>query len=129
MLAVPLNVVLEFLQPVAGFLQFSVSLLVFFQLLLVVGQNVYHAELEVLLGKQQVLVLRMDVHQLFAQIFQCGQRHGGVVDERTALTGSCQLAAYDCVVGIIVNAVLVEQVLQPVARQVEVSFYDTLVTA
>ena len=56
-LAVALYVVLQFLQLALCRLQLAVSLLISCQFFLVVGNDVHHAQLEVLLLQQQVLVL------------------------------------------------------------------------
>ena len=49
-----------------------IGLLVELLLFLVACNDVDHVQLEILLVEQQVLMLRMDVHQLFAEFFQQG---------------------------------------------------------
>ena len=81
--------------------------------------------MEVLLVEQQVLVLRVDIDELFAQLLQHGQRHGRVVDEGSAFAGSGELAADDGVFAVVVDVVVGEERLHVVARQVEVCLDDT----
>ena len=83
-------------------------------LLFIVGNNVDHAELEVFLLQQEVLVLRMNIDELFAQFSHLAQGDGRVVDEGTALSGSCQFAADDGVFCIIINIVSIEEILHSV---------------
>ena len=61
-LAVALYVVLHFLQLSICRLQLAIGLLIGCQFFLVVGDDVYHVQLEVLLLQQQVLMLGMDVN-------------------------------------------------------------------
>ena len=83
-------------------------------LLFIVGNNIDHAELEVFLLQQEVLVLRMNIDELFAQFSHLAQGDGRVVDEGTAFSGSCQFAADDGVFCIIINIVSIEEILHSV---------------
>ena len=83
-------------------------------LLFVVGDNIDHAELEVFFLQQEVLMLRMNVDELFAQFSHLAQGDGRVVDEGTALSCSCQFAADDGVFCIIINIVSIEEILHSV---------------
>ena len=53
----------------------------------VAGVAVEAAEPERWIRKQEILVLRVDVHQVSGQFLQHGQGHGQVVDERTGTPG------------------------------------------
>ncbi len=97
--------------------------------MVVAGNDVDHRQLEVLLAEQQVLVLRVNVDQLFAQLLERLQRDGRIVDEGSALAGGGQLAADDGVVGVVLYIVVAEEGLHAVARQVEVGLDDALVGA
>ena len=70
----------------------------------------------------------MYVYQLVAQFLQHRQRHGRVVDEGAALACSRQFAPYDGVLGVIFYLVFVEQGLQLIVCQVEVSLNHALVS-
>ena len=93
------------------------------------ADHVEHAKLEVVFVEQQVLVLRVDVHQLFAHFLEQGERYGCVVDEGPALACSGQFAPDDAVVRVVVYVVLLEQRLQSVAGYVEVCLYEATVAS
>ena len=125
--AVLLDVLSQLLQLSKRLLVGGESLLVGRQLFLALSDNVEHAQLEIVLAEQQVLVLRVYVHEPVAQLFEHGQGHGSVVDEGTALALCRQLAAYDGVRGVEVYVVLPEKVLHLVMGEVEVRLYDAAV--
>ena len=83
-------------------------------LLFVVGDNIDHAELEVFFLQQEVLMLRMNVDELFAQFSHLAQRNGRVVDEGTTLSGSSQFAADNGVFCVIINIICIEEILHSV---------------
>ena len=126
-LAVALDVVLQLLQLALGSQQLREGLLIVCQLLLVAGDDVNHAQLEVLLVQQQVLVLRVYVDQTFAQLLEHGERHGGVVDKGTALARCGQLTTDDGILGLVLNVVVIKEGFHVIAAQVEVGLDDTLV--
>ena len=49
---------------------FGISVLILSELRCIVGNNINHLKLEVLLVKQQILVLRVYIHQLVAKLLQ-----------------------------------------------------------
>ena len=93
----------------------GVGLLVFRELLGASCYDVNHAQLEVLLVEQQVLVLRVNIDEPFAQLLHLCQRYGCVVDEGAALALCRQFAAQYAVSGIVVYVVLLEEGLHFVA--------------
>ena len=83
--------------------------------------------MEILLVEQQVLVLGVDIHKPFAKFFQHRQLHGGVVDERTTFARCHQFAADDTVFRIVLDVVILEEIVHPIARKVEMGFDNALV--
>ena len=106
-----------------------VILLIGCELLIVLSDDVHHVELEVFLLQQQVLVLRMDVYELFAQLSHPGEGHRSIVDEGTAFACRRQLSSDDGVVAIVVDVVVIEERLHSVSRKVEMGFYHAAVSA
>ena len=81
----------------------------------VVGNNIDHLKLEILLVEQQILMLRVHIHQLVSKLLQHRKCHWRIVDESTALAGSSQFAADDTITCIVLNIVFVEKRLHVVA--------------
>ena len=125
-LAVTLYAVLQLCQAAFCLLIAGERLLIGFQLLGVLSENVNHVELKILLSQQQVLVLRMDVDQLLAELLEQSQRHGRVVDEGAAFARRHQFPAHDRVGSILFDVVFVEKVGHWIARQVEMRLDDAL---
>ena len=100
------------------------ELSVAFPVRLVLCQQVQYLQLEILLGQQQVLVLGVDVDELFAQCLQLCQSHRRVVDEGAALARSRQFAAYDTLPAIVIHVHLFEERLHGIAGHVEGSLDD-----
>ena len=83
------------------------------------GQDVHHVPLEILLVEQQVLVLRMNVDEFAAQLFELGYLGRCVVDEGAALARGHDFAADDAFVAVEVKIVGDEEFFQPVSGQGE----------
>ena len=92
---------------------------------LMVGNNVEHVQLEVLLAQQQVLVLGMYVEELFTQFFQLRQRGRGVVDEGTRLTHRGEFTTDDALCTIEIEVILLKERFQSVLGEVERGFHHT----
>ena len=102
----------------------TVGLAILFFDMLVGTERIEHAQLETLAVEQQVLMLRVDINEAFAQLLQYTQRHGSVIDEGAALARSSDLAAHDTLV-VVLNVILIEERLQVIARHIESSLDDT----
>ena len=126
-LPVAFYVVTQLLQLALNVTQLTVGLLISGQLTVVLCNDVNHAQLEVMMFEQQVLVLRVNVNQLFAQFLQQGQADGRVVDEGTALACRCQFAADDGILVVAFYPVVVKKILHLVARQIEMRLYHAFV--
>ena len=122
-LTVAFYLFLQGLQFVGSLVIGIVACLVVCQFLGVIGNNVEHTHLEVLFVQQQVLMLRVYIHEAFTQFLEHRQLHGGVVDKRPTFACCCQFSADNTVVGIVFYVVLIEEILHVIARQVEVGFY------
>ena len=61
----------------------------------VVGHEIEGVEEIILVGEEQVLVLRVDVDEVFGELAEHGEGGGGVVDEGAAFAGGGDLAADD----------------------------------
>ena len=72
-----------------------IAVIIVLQLIGVVSQNVQQVQLKVFLAQQQVLVLRMNVDELAANLLQQRQVDRRVVDKCAAFAFSGQLAAND----------------------------------
>ena len=95
-------------------------------ILAVVGDDIDDVQLEVVLLEKQVLMLRVDIDELFAQLAHQLLRNGHVVDEGARLARAGQFATDDGVVGVEVEVVLLEERRKVVAAEVEMSLYRTL---
>ena len=126
-LAVSLDVIAKGFELLHGRMIGIEGLLILGQLTGIVGNDINHAHLEVLLVEQQVLMLGVDIDKSFTEFLEHRELHGRVVDEGTALTGGCQLAADDGLVGIILDVVLDKEVLHIVAREVELRLDDAFI--
>ena len=74
-------------------------------------------------------MLRMNVHQLFAQFSHLGQGNRSVIDESPALAGTGQFTADDGVFCIKIDVVVVEETLHVVSGEVEMSLNHATVLA
>ena len=126
-LTVSLDFFLQLLQLLVGFLVFLVGGVVHLHLFLVAGDDVHHVELEVLFLQQQVLVLRVDVNELFAEFAHLGERHGCVVDEGTAFASGGQFSANDGIRQIFVDVIVDEELPHVISREVEVRLDDAAI--
>ena len=93
----------------------------------VMGQDIHNAQLEIFLVEQQVLVLAVNVYQVFAQFPHHGDGSRLVVDESSALAVRVDFPPDDAVHVVIVYVVVVEKSFHVIFRQVEMGFYDTFV--
>ena len=69
-------------------------------------------------------MLAVNVDEPFAQILHLLQRDGAVVDEGTALATGTHLTTHDAVLLVVVEVVLLEECLQIVFVQVEMSLHN-----
>ena len=108
------------------FNEFGVSILILSKLRRIVGDDINYFQLKVLLVEQQVLMLRVNIHQHVAKLFQHRQCHRRVVDESAAFSCSSKLTTNNTIASIVLDIVLVEERLHIIARQIEVCLDDTL---
>ena len=71
-------------------------------------KNVEHIQLKPFLIEQQVLMLRMYINQLFAQLFYLHQRCGSIINKCSAFTGCLHFTAQDALL-IIFQLVLLKE--------------------
>ena len=107
----------------------TVGLLVVGKQLLVAGDDVDDAELEVVFLQEKVLMLGMDVDELLPELSDDVQGDRCVVDEGAAFPGGGEFAPEDAVGGIVVDVVLREEVFELVAAEVEACLDDAAVGA
>ena len=69
-------------------------------------------------------MLAVNVDEPFAQILHLLQRDGAVVDEGTAFSTGTHLTTHDAVLLVVVEVVFLEECLQIVFVQVEMSLHD-----
>ena len=93
---------------------------------LVVGEGIDDGELEGILPEQEVLMLRMDVDEVAAELAQQGQLHGRVVDEGTALACGVDLASDDGGAGVVLEVVLGKEGFEVIGGDVELCLDDAL---
>ena len=79
--------------------------------LCIIGNNVNYIQLKIFFLKQQILVLTVNIDQLFAQVTHGVQGYGGVVYKRSALAIVVYFASDNAVGGIVINAGLLEKSL------------------
>ena len=90
-----------------------VSLAEHCQAVAVAGQRVEHTELIGGRRQQQVLVLRVDIHQVQRHIAQKRERHRRIVDERPRTPSGRNFPAENHALRIKVNVVLAAETLHP----------------
>ena len=95
------------------------------ELLCVAGHGVERVEQERLVVEQQVLVLRVDVDQVAAGLFEYSHGHGRVVDECAAFSPGVHLAAYDALVAVKVDVVFRKEGFQIQSAGIECRFHAT----
>ena len=75
----------KFFECCLGVAIFAICGAILLQLFAVVGYDVDNTQLEVVFLKQEILMLAMDIDELFAKLASCGERDGSVVDKGTTL--------------------------------------------
>ena len=69
-------------------------------------------------------MLRMDIDEPLAQLFELRYGHGGIVDKGARLTGGRELAAQDALVGIVLYIILLKKSGKVIVPDIEVSLDD-----
>ena len=123
------NLGFQFFQKFLGFAIGIILLLVNLELVGILSDDIHHIQLEVFFLQKKILMLRMDIHELLSQFSHTGERHRGVIDEGTALAGCSQLSSDDCIIGIIVDVVIIEEFLHTISGEIEVSLYHASVSS
>ena len=86
---------------------------------------IQYIQLEPLFVQQQILMLRMDIHQLLAQFFHLRQRCRRVVNESTALSRGIQLTTQDAL-SVILQFLLVKERAHAIRRNIKMRFNNAL---
>ena len=81
----------------------------------VIGNDINHTELEVLFVQQKILVLGMDIDELFTKFFQYNKLNRRIVDEGPTFSCTRQFAADDTVRGIVFYIILGKESFHTIA--------------
>ena len=81
----------------------------------VICDDIHHTKLEVLLIQKKVLVLGMDIDELFTEFFQQSQLYRCIVDESATLASTRQFTADDTVGGIVFDIIIIKECLHSIA--------------
>ena len=88
-------------------------------------QNIKYIQLKSFFIKQQILMLRMYIYQLFAQLFHLCQRSRSIVDECPALTGRLHFTTQNALF-IIFQLIFFEKRAHTISRYIKTCLYYTL---
>ena len=86
-LAITLNIVAEGLKLLKGNMVFVINILIQGQLFGIVGDDINHVHLEVLLVKQKVLMLRVYINKSLTEFLKHRELYRCIVDKGATLTG------------------------------------------